>query len=193
MSREEILTKIKNANSSNEVALPTIRQGVQFEDPIITFGENIKLVGGNILAEENLENYIIELENDFGAMKFLNSYLSTDFKNPLIPIQMQKPHDSERLDILIIEGKYGIAENGAIWVEEPELFPRSALFLAQHLIIFLKKSTILHNLHNFYNHSNISNQSFGVLISGPSKTADVEQCLVIGAHGPRSLGVVLAD
>jgi L-lactate dehydrogenase complex protein LldG len=34
---------------------------------------------------------------------------------------------------------------------------------------------------------------FGTFIAGPSKTADIEQSLVLGAHGPRSLIVFLLD
>lgn len=193
MSRETILNKIKKVKSSEIISLPKLIEGIHYDDPLISFSENIKLVGGETLSVESLIDYIKMLENKFGAMKFLNSYLSETFENPLIPIQMQKAHDSERLDILVIEGLYGIAENGAIWVEEPKLFPRSALFLTQHLIIYVKKSTIVHNLHEFYKDIDFDHKNFGTLISGPSKTADVEQCLVIGAHGPRSLGVVLID
>ncbi len=35
------------------------------------------------------------------------------------------------------------------------------------------------------------NEGYGVFISGPSKTADIEQSLVIGAQGPLSLTVFL--
>lgn len=34
---------------------------------------------------------------------------------------------------------------------------------------------------------------FSTFIAGPSKTADIEQSLVLGAHGPISLTVFLLD
>ena len=36
-----------------------------------------------------------------------------------------------------------------------------------------------------------SNPNFGTFIAGPSKTADIEQSLVLGAHGPKTLTVFL--
>jgi L-lactate dehydrogenase complex protein LldG len=38
-----------------------------------------------------------------------------------------------------------------------------------------------------------SSDGFATFIAGPSKTADIEQSLVLGAHGPRSLTVFLLD
>jgi L-lactate dehydrogenase complex protein LldG len=46
-------------------------------------------------------------------------------------------------------------------------------------------------MHDAYKKVHIDKEGFGLFVCGPSKTADIEQSLVIGAHGPRSL-VVLA-
>jgi L-lactate dehydrogenase complex protein LldG len=36
-------------------------------------------------------------------------------------------------------------------------------------------------------------KEYGLFIAGPSKTADIEQALVIGAHGARSCTVFVVD
>ena len=94
-------------------------------------------------------------------------------------------------DSLTIQGEFLVAENGAIWVEPTEEMERSSIFLAEHLVIEVSKKEIVNNMHDAYQRLKGRNFSYGTFISGPSKTADIEQSLVIGAQGPMSCMVVL--
>jgi L-lactate dehydrogenase complex protein LldG len=64
--------------------------------------------------------------------------------------------------------------------------------LAEHLVIVLAESDIVDNMHAAYERlgARLGEAAYGCFMSGPSKTADIEQALVIGAQGPRSLTVV---
>ena len=93
------------------------------------------------------------------------------------------------VEVLEIDGQFGVAENGAIWLTEEAMPHRVAPFICQHLVINVTK--ILPNMHAAYAELKKPNSSFGLFLAGPSKTADIEQSLVIGAHGARSLTVVI--
>ena len=84
-----------------------------------------------------------------------------------------------------------MAENAAIWVDEADLPHRALPFVAQHLAIVLPKRKIVADMHAAYARLPRPLPGYGVFISGPSKTADIEQALVIGAQGPKSLVVLL--
>ena len=95
------------------------------------------------------------------------------------------------LDSLTILGEFLVAENGAVWVEPSSDMERSAVFLAEHLIIEVPKNKLVHNMHEAYAQLKGRSFAYGTFVSGPSKTADIEQSLVIGAQGPKSCMVVL--
>ena len=90
-----------------------------------------------------------------------------------------------------IQGTLGVAENGAIWLYEHHIINRLLPFICQHLVLILHKKDLVSTLHEAYQHIHIARDGYGVFLAGPSKTADIEQSLVIGAHGARSLVVYL--
>jgi L-lactate dehydrogenase complex protein LldG len=99
----------------------------------------------------------------------------------------------EKIEVAIIEGSIGVAENGAVWVHEKSMVHRALPFICQHLILVLPMQKIVSTMHEAYANIDITKYGFGTFIAGPSKTADIEQALVIGAHGPRSLKVYLVE
>jgi len=86
-----------------------------------------------------------------------------------------------------------IAENGAIWVTEKNMGNRILPFSCEQLILVIEETNIVNNMHEAYNLLNVAEDGYGVFIAGPSKTADIEQSLVIGAHGRISFKVFIIN
>jgi L-lactate dehydrogenase complex protein LldG len=113
-----------------------------------------------------------------------------------VPGTMAFPDDSRALadaDLFVCEGVLGVAENGAVWLPASRLVDRAALFLATSVVIVLDRAAIVPDMHAAYARVDVAAEPFGVFVSGPSKTADIEQSLVVGAHGPKALTVLLLD
>lgn len=101
--------------------------------------------------------------------------------------------NSERAEseLFVCEGTLGVVENGAIWLSESRLGRRAALFLATHVVVLLDTSALVEDLHAAYAQLDVASEVFGMFMAGPSKTADIEQSLVVGAQGPKGLTIVL--
>ena len=84
-----------------------------------------------------------------------------------------------------------MAENGSVWVTDEVLRQRAVYFAVQHLALIVSKQDMVSNMHQAYEKIQFRKPYFGMFLAGPSKTADIEQSLVIGAHGARSLTVFL--
>jgi L-lactate dehydrogenase complex protein LldG len=103
------------------------------------------------------------------------------------------PHQLENVDFAVLRGHFAVAENGAIWVTDDTVRHRVLYFIPQRLAIVVPASQIVHNMHEAYARIRPQDNRFSASISGPSKTADIEQSLVIGAHGARALTVYLVE
>lgn len=102
------------------------------------------------------------------------------------------PHALASLDLLVCAASLGVAENGAVWIATSDAIHRAALFIAQRVVIVVSAETIVTDMHDAYASINPRATSFGTFVSGPSKTADIEQSLVIGAHGPKELTLIVS-
>lgn len=104
-------------------------------------------------------------------------------------LDQQLPHDLKNVELAILPVHFVVAENGACWLSE-ELFSDSVLpFITQHIVLILNKTDILPAMHEAYEKIRLQQYGFEIFIACPTKTADIEQSLVLGAHGARSLWV----
>ena len=185
-SKELILKNIKENNIVKEVPLPSYENfGINFNDKFQTFSTMIQSVGGKALLidKKDLDKTIKELYPDEKQISTNVDFCSLgNFDSN----SCEDAHLLKDIDLAIVKGNFAIAENGAIWMKDEENRHRALYFIAQNIVIVINEKDIVNNMHEAYEKLNFEEKAFGVFISGPSKTADIEQSLVIGAHGPKS-------
>lgn len=101
------------------------------------------------------------------------------------------PHALNALGALACTASLGVAENGALWIATSDEMHRAGLFLAERVVIVVAADAIVATLHDAYDRIDVRATPFGIFVAGPSKTADIEQAMVIGAHGPKELTVIV--
>jgi L-lactate dehydrogenase complex protein LldG len=102
-------------------------------------------------------------------------------------------HFLERVEKAYIRGAIGVAENGAVWLSEGDMVNRLLPFICQHLVIVVDRQELVADMHQAYRALSTTHYGYGVFVAGPSRTADIEQSLVTGAHGARSVLVCLVS
>lgn len=101
------------------------------------------------------------------------------------------PHTFDDIELAVIGSELAVAENGAVWLTEQQMGQRIIPYICQHLAVVVTAATIVPTLHEAYRHIGVGQYGFGAFIGGPSKTADIEQALVMGAHGPITMTVFI--
>ena len=185
-SREKILKNIKDNNLVKSVKLPSYENfGIKFENKFETFSIMLESVGGKalVIEKEKFDETIKSLYPDEKQIACNIDYCTLgnfDANNS------KDVHDLKDIDLAIVKGNFAVAENGAIWMKNEDNRHRALYFIAQNIVIVIDENELLNNMHEAYERIDFENAGYGVFISGPSKTADIEQSLVIGAHGPKT-------
>ncbi|SDA75736.1 L-lactate dehydrogenase complex protein LldG [Algoriphagus alkaliphilus] len=183
-SREKILAAIRGVSSESK-SLPEIPDFRLSGDLEEVFRQSILGNKGEMLSKAEFKKWIPCM--NFQKVISLSAHFRTT-GNLTLP---EDPHELEDLGLAILDGQFGVAENGAIWLEDTNLGLRALPFITEHLVIVLDRSKLVETMHQGYDLVGNAHSGFGLFIAGPSKTADIEQSLVIGAHGAKSLRVVL--
>lgn len=166
---------------------------IRFPDREARFLETLRSVGGQaeaLAGRAELETAIRRLEAVCHAENIVCTVPELLLGSDELDL-VDDPHALAHIDLAITRGQFAVAENGAVWVTDRDLRQRAILFITQHLVVVVPRSEIVDTMHQAYGRIRFEGPGYGVFISGPSKTADIEQSLVIGAHGPRSMTVLL--
>lgn len=199
-SRQTILDRLKTIpiEAPTAAAIDPDRL-VKYDDPVAKFTEIVTHVGAQVHLVESTTEVAPRLAEiaEFTSARLIASLVPEAVGGNFSLAQVDDPHALARLDWAIVPGSFPVAENGAIWVRPGDAIERTMLFLTQHLVIIVSRGEMVMHMHDAYrrlrqqDHFGDRGREFGVFISGPSKTADIEQSLVIGAHGCRTLQIFL--
>lgn len=192
-SKEDILKKYR-ANIHEQYDMPDLSdiKAVTYPDPLLQFMNMTKNVGGNAIEVEkgrDVNTIISELYPDAKEIASNLPEITIATRNP---DEMGSALDLNGTDVGIIRGVFGVAENACVWIPQ-QMKEKAVCFISEHLVILLSKSQIVNNMHEAYRRIEFNDYGYGTFISGPSKTADIAQVLVMGAQAARSATVLLLD
>jgi L-lactate dehydrogenase complex protein LldG len=173
--------------------LPSLAQAwIEYPDPEQQFRTVMEIIGGRVVVAETIADVQRDLDQHdlYASAKQIVSLVTGVTTNVDLD-SLDDPHLTENVDFAVLPAEFAVAENGAVWVTDARFRQRAIYFICQHLAFVVPRANILSNMHQAYERLAFASPGFGAFISGPSKTADIEQSLVIGAHGPRSTTVYL--
>ena len=194
-SREKILGAI-SSNKPVFIESPVVEiDRIQIEpaSAIEQFTQTLVSIGGTVVQVSDLHLIGDEIKKARDNGKYVVNTLpflgevNEEINVSLDATALESVHQS------YIGATLGVAENGAVWIYESQMKNRLLPFICQHLVVCMSSKNIVPNMHEAYQQIDAFKEGYGVFLAGPSKTADIEQSLVIGAHGARSLLVYLIN
>ena len=205
--REKILKKVRNAlirKTNNPFPNPDFESPVYMEmnDPLeVVFAEEFIKVSGKFVYCESEQEFtdnlkILMIENNWENVFCIEEKVKQILLDGQIPFLFE---NDELLDIKVgvTLCEYLIARHGSIMISSKQQCGRRLIVYPPVHIIVAYISQLVPNLIHALNGIK---QKYGdklpsliSVITGPSRTADIEKTLVLGAHGPKDIYVFLID
>ena len=194
MSNKEDILKRYRANVREKFDMPDLSdiKAITYPDPLVQFVKMTEMVGGQVIEVDPGRDINVLIRELFPDAKEIASNLPEVTIATRNPDTVGRARDLNGTDVGIIRGQFGVAENACVWI--PQTMKEKAIcFISENLVILLPKSQIVNNMHEAYKRIKFDEtyDGYGTFISGPSKTADIAQVLVMGAQAARSATVLL--
>ena len=194
MSNKDDILKRYRANVREKYDMPDLSdiKATTYPNPLVQFVKMTEMVGGQVIEVDPGRDINVLIKELFPDAKEIASNLPEITIATRNPDTVGRARDLNGTDVGIIRGKFGVAENACIWIPQT-MKEKAVCFISENLIILLPKSQIVNNMHEAYKRIEFDNEydGYGTFISGPSKTADIAQVLVMGAQAVRSATVLL--
>ena len=193
-SREKILASV-NKNQPELLDLPNLDLFYQNNDNpeqnLRKFIIAAERIGARVYQVENHEQIFAQISSDFNLEGKRVVSALREFDAIAEEYNGTDNHDLADVELMFLPTDFGVAENGACWLDDELYHERLLPFIPQHLVFILEREKIVPTMHHAYELIADKSYGFGAFIAGPSKTADIEQSLVLGAHGSRSLTIFI--
>ena len=192
MSNKEDILKRYRANVIEKFDMPDLSdiRAITYPNPLVQFIKMSESVGGNVIEVTKGKDINELVKEIYPDAKEIASNLPEVTIATRNPDTVGRARDLNGTDVGIIRGMFGVAENGCIWIPQ-QMKEKAVCFISENLVILLPKSQIVNNMHEAYKRIEFNDYGYGTFISGPSKTADIAQVLVMGAQAARSVTVLL--
>lgn len=194
MSNKEDILKKYRANVREKFDMPDLSdiKGVTYPNPLVQFVKMSEMVGGQVIEVDPGRDINVLIRELFPDAQEIASNLPEITIATRNPDTVGRARDLNGTDVGIIRGKFGVAENACIWIPQT-MKEKAVMFISENLVILLPKSQIVNNMHEAYKRIEFDREydGYGTFISGPSKTADIAQVLVMGAQAARSATILL--
>jgi len=194
-TKEHILSRYrKNINVGEQYDMPNLDalQGVTYTDPVAQFISMSNTVGAKVAELEKDADINGLIKRLYPEVKVFASNMAEITIATLNPDTVGTAQELNGTDVGIVRGELGVAENGCVWIPQT-MKERAVCFISEYLVIVLSRRAIVSNMHQAYARINMTDYGYGTFISGPSKTADIAQALVMGAQAARGVTVILTD
>jgi len=192
MTTREIILEAVLKNQPAATALPDVSEFKGDRTNIVqTYIDVFKTIGGAAYLVDDLVEVRNLLHENFDFAKRIVTTLPNLTDIAELVTAENDPHSFEDVEVAIIKAHFSVAENGAVWLTDGLMGQRIIPFICQHLAVIIRAEDIVPTLHEAYEIIGTGDYGFGGFIGGPSKTADIEQALVLGAHGPLSMTVYM--